>query len=555
MRFHVMVMALAIALAAGLPAARAATITPDIFTDDATTNGNCTLREAIIAANTNTARDNCTAGSNNETDTISLSAGTYTLSFAGTGEEAAATGDLDILENAASTDIAVTGAGAIGSSTTTINGGAIDRIFHINPVADPAADVALSISGVVLTNGSINGGGGGAIRNDGTLTLSDCTVTQNTAYLSGGAVRQFNDGVLTVTDCTFSSNTVKADAIDALATGGAIAHESSGNLTISRSTFSGNTADAENEGGAAARGGAIFLDTSTSIAVITNSTFSGNQSIDAPGAADMTGGAIHANKSLTLVHCTIAGNKTAGNAGTGGGLYRAAGTLNVKNSILSGNTVQNGSTAENCAGTITDGGYNLDSGTSCGFASDRSSVDAKLGSLADNGGATSTFLPEAASPALDAIPSASCTDSAGTALTTDQREGTRPVTATVGTTTNCDVGAVEVGCGNSREEHAETCDDGNATDTDACRNSCADAACGDGAIQADTDECDDGNTTDGDGCSALCKSESSNAEQQPADSGSGGGCSISTMTKGATAVAVALVLLALGGVLARKRSA
>ena len=44
------------------PLAQAATITPNTFADDNTNNGNCTLREAIIAANTDAADDACTAG-------------------------------------------------------------------------------------------------------------------------------------------------------------------------------------------------------------------------------------------------------------------------------------------------------------------------------------------------------------------------------------------------------------------------------------------------------------------------------------------------------------
>ena len=74
--------------------ASATGISPDTTVDDNTINGNCTLREAIIAANTDTAVDNCPAGSG--TDTITLAAGVYTLAIAGIGEDAAATGDLDI---------------------------------------------------------------------------------------------------------------------------------------------------------------------------------------------------------------------------------------------------------------------------------------------------------------------------------------------------------------------------------------------------------------------------------------------------------------------------
>ena len=62
--------------------------------DDKAVNGNCTLREAIIAANTKTAVDACPAGS--DINLIILKIGKYSLTIKGAGEDAAATGDLDI---------------------------------------------------------------------------------------------------------------------------------------------------------------------------------------------------------------------------------------------------------------------------------------------------------------------------------------------------------------------------------------------------------------------------------------------------------------------------
>ena len=53
----------------------------------------------------------------------------------------------------------------------------------------------------------------------------------------------------------------------------------------------------------------------------------------------------------------------------------------------------------------------------------------------------------------------------------------------------------------------EACDDGNASNTDACVAGCQAASCGDGFVQAGVEECDDGNQANSDGCSSLCKSE------------------------------------------------
>jgi len=56
-------------------AAQANDIAVDTNADDTTVNGNCTLREAIAAANTNSAVDNCPGGDASPTvDTIDLSA-------------------------------------------------------------------------------------------------------------------------------------------------------------------------------------------------------------------------------------------------------------------------------------------------------------------------------------------------------------------------------------------------------------------------------------------------------------------------------------------------
>jgi len=62
-------------------------------------------------------------------------------------------------------------------------------------------------------------------------------------------------------------------------------------------------------------------------------------------------------------------------------------------------------------------------------------------------------------------------------------------------------------CGNTTIETGEDCDDGNLSNTDACLNTCKNAACGDNYIWSGVEECDDGNTTSGDGCSSICETE------------------------------------------------
>src|SRR5438477_4635761 len=68
--------------------ARAAAITVNTTSDVIADDGSCSLREAIIAANTNAASglslNECSAGGNGSTDTISLTNGaTYSLTISG----------------------------------------------------------------------------------------------------------------------------------------------------------------------------------------------------------------------------------------------------------------------------------------------------------------------------------------------------------------------------------------------------------------------------------------------------------------------------------------
>src|SRR5215213_6157793 len=89
--FLAAVLAISAILAAATPA-RAAVFIPTKLTDsaDGACDSDCSLREAVLAAN---AADG--------PDFIVLGAGIYSLSLAGAGEDLGATGDLDITENLA----------------------------------------------------------------------------------------------------------------------------------------------------------------------------------------------------------------------------------------------------------------------------------------------------------------------------------------------------------------------------------------------------------------------------------------------------------------------
>ena len=142
----------------------ATTITVNNTADKISTDGFCTLREAIIAANKDLASSSgageCPAGSG--ADTIVLPAGTYTLTRTDNGnEDSSSTGDLDIKSS-----ITISPTGPV---TITAASGFSDRIFHIH-------SGIVAISGVTISNGNSSSDGGG-IHNKGTLTLRNSTIS------------------------------------------------------------------------------------------------------------------------------------------------------------------------------------------------------------------------------------------------------------------------------------------------------------------------------------------------------------------------------------------
>jgi hypothetical protein len=199
---------------------------------------------------------------------------------------------------------------------------------------------------------------------------------------------------------------------------------------IERSSFIGNTGDTS-------VGGAMRVEEGAHVA-IRNSTFSSN-SFSVASAAGARGAAIGfrsdaAGTSLLLQHVTIAAPAVfpAGILGTalGGEGGETGLVLTVRNSILRGSCSLDANAMDSNAGNIES------AGDTCDFDADNqvgvSSSSLALGTLADHGGATPTYVPGANSPAVDGADPAYCLD-------TDQRGYQRPFGD------GCDVGAVERG--------------------------------------------------------------------------------------------------------------
>ena len=275
-------------------------------------------------------------------------------------------------------------------------------------------DVAIEGPGASLL--IVHGAGGKVFWIGGgtTVLLSGLTVTGGTS--SGGGI--FNQGTLTLNNSTIKDNTA-GNPTNGGGTGAGIWNYANATLTLNGSTVSGNSA-VGNLSYAPSRGGGIANDGTLTL---TNSTVSGNS------ASDGYGGGISNSPAgtLTLTNSTVSGNSSPGTGGSGG--------LDNSGALITGNSIVAGNSDGDLSGDVTSEGYNLFGTTDGGgFApTDLLGVDPLLGPLQDNGGPTWTMSPLAGSLAINRVPGA-----AGFPAT-DQRNVPRPQ-GPLG-----DSGAVEVG--------------------------------------------------------------------------------------------------------------
>jgi hypothetical protein len=320
-----------------------------------------------------------------------------------------------------------------GGGLITISGGHSAGVFSVNP------SVNFTVQNLIIVNGTgayrnAFGTGAGAIYNEGTMTVTNSTFYHNSAIGGGGI---FNDGTLTVINSTFSDNSA----------GGGGGIYNSGTLTVTNGTFSGNsgggirsfdgaltvTNSTFYHNSATAGGGGIWNYNGTLTVIVTNSTFSDNSAVGG-------GGGISNGGPLTVTNSTFSGNSTTG--GNGGGINAVLGTVTVTNTIVAN------SVGGNCAGSVTDGGHNIDDGTTCGFTGTGCTTTTGTSfcstspvldptGLQNNGGPTQTIALQASSPAINAGDESVCT--APPVNNLDQRGYVRPGVGA----TSCPIGAYE----------------------------------------------------------------------------------------------------------------
>ncbi|MEO1619945.1 MAG: DUF4114 domain-containing protein [Cyanobacteria bacterium J06632_3] len=160
----------------------------------------------------------------------------------------------------------------------------------------------LTLENVIVRNNSANDDGGG-IRNDGALTVINSTVDANKANSSssvssgGGGLINTVGATTTVVNSTFSHN----EALN----GGAIRND--GSLTLTNTTLSGNIAYESGGGLVNTTTNPFSAEALTASATLVNSTITNNTAQDT-GLSGIKGGGIANFGSLNIANTIVAGN-------------------------------------------------------------------------------------------------------------------------------------------------------------------------------------------------------------------------------------------------------
>lgn len=416
-------------------------------------NGNCTLGEAIMAANTNVKVDQCAAGKAGE-DIIYITSNLKSLVL-----------NTSIVDQVNGLPKITEDLGINCNHSTISRKNDIDtpnfRIFEV------AKGVVFQLSHCTIEGGRLPDNSGGGIFNFGTLKLRHVTLKNNYAQFGGGIS---DVGKSYILNSSITDN-------ESTASGGGISKEGGSQLELINTTIANNKATVK-----PGTGGGIYF-------------FSGDIIAD---------------------HVTITGNYAKK---SGGGIYSFSpdgGVIDLRNSIVAGNTATDGS--NDCNGIINkSNGKNIFKDISlCTFSDGTKNIVADplldqiakksfppqlFGGMEMSGG---IYFPlKSLSPAIDTAGDSSYPEETSLDQLLNPRVGSP------------DIGAVEAVCGDKvvQTEHGEGCDDGNFTPGDGCSELCKvegdgeiPPVCGDGKVEVG-ENCDDGNKLDGDGCNSTCQIE------------------------------------------------
>nr|MBP9664221.1 VCBS repeat-containing protein [Pyrinomonadaceae bacterium] len=290
-------------------------VTKTADTDDTICDGDCSLREAIGAANavaTSALEAVITFDHDifNVPRVITLIEGELTVNNDGFFSiQGPAANLLTITGNNSSRVFYLTGGATVTLSGITVTGGNGSGISSGSGGGIYNDNCVLSITNAVIAANSANFGGG-VFSSSPFFDVVNSTIRNNNALMAGGGVLNVNAGVMNIENSAFSENSGSD--------GGGL-RNSGGSVTIEGSSFSANSS--ENGGG--------IQNVDSGVLSIKNSSFTENN-------ATLSGGGIGSTGTLTILNTTVDGNTTGPN-GTGGGIT-TAGDTTIDRSTVAHNT-------------------------------------------------------------------------------------------------------------------------------------------------------------------------------------------------------------------------
>ncbi len=230
--------------------------------------GACSLRAAVMEGNADA-----------NTTEIQLAQGaTYTLTIGGSGEDGAASGDLDLTERTYVRSFATSVA-----QTATIDAAGLDRVIHAQ-----GGDFHF-LEGLTITGGDPGADGGAILHTAGLLAIEDSTIAANAA-VAGGAISS-TAGTLWIEDSTIHSNTATAggDAIHTSTTARLF------QTTLATNTGSGSAVRVE-QAGIEVLWSTITADLGTTLDLVDATSTVKHSIIEAPTGCSLTGSAAHSSE-------------------------------------------------------------------------------------------------------------------------------------------------------------------------------------------------------------------------------------------------------------------
>jgi CSLREA domain-containing protein len=318
---------------------------------DQGTNHNVTFGSVVFNANQDAGLGGGLSISTAITPTVTITNCTFSNNTSGSSVAATTSGGSAIHVNTAST-VNITGTTITGNTATTT----VANSFGAGIGITTSGLVTMTIAGSTIRNNintSVTGAfvayGGGIFFRDGNLTITNSTISGNSATGVGGGMASWfstvNPRTISLTNVNVTGNSVTNNVNENGAAGIEVDNFGTGVATanITDSTIASNT------GAVGSIGGGIYnwSEAGNALVNITNSTIRDNRADNGGGIvneADSTG-----NATVTLINSAVTGNIIPPTVGDGGGILNLGvsttgglTTVNATNTTISGNSGTNG---------------------------------------------------------------------------------------------------------------------------------------------------------------------------------------------------------------------